>query len=79
MNGASVSGGGAVSASVSDPSRSARRLPEYGIAKGGLLAAMSTSQAGGHPNVTAEFFLNTINPEEKKRRTLRCRSCVLYG
>jgi len=59
---ASVSGGGGVSASVEDPVSIDSASPEYGVAKGGLMAAASTDQAGAHPNVTAEFFLNTINP-----------------
>jgi hypothetical protein len=59
---ASVSGGGAVSASVSDPVTISSALPEYGVAKGDLFAATSASQAGAHPNVTTDFFLNTINP-----------------
>ena len=80
VNGASVSGGGAVSASVSDPVTVSTAPAGYGIAKGGLLAAMSTSQAGGHPNVTAAFFLNTINPGgEAVGGTLRCCSFGLYG
>jgi hypothetical protein len=65
-NEASVSGGGAASASVGGAGGSpiviGTALPAYGVAKGGLLAASSTSQAGGHPNVTSAFFLNTINP-----------------
>jgi hypothetical protein len=61
VNEASVAGGGAVSASVSEPVSISTSLPPYGVAKGGLLGATSTSQAGGHPNVTSEFFLNTIN------------------
>ena len=62
VNTASVSGGGAASASTSDPVSISTALPAYGVAKGGLLAATSTGQAGGHPNVTSEFFLNTVNP-----------------
>lgn len=58
---ASVSGGGATSVSVSEPVTISSARPEYGVAKGGLLAASSTYQAGGHPNVTGAFFLNTIN------------------
>jgi hypothetical protein len=61
VNDASVSGGGAVGMSVSDPVTIGSALLEYGMAKGGLLAASSTSQAGAHPNVTASYFLNTIN------------------
>jgi hypothetical protein len=74
---ASVSGGGAASASVSDPIAISAALPPYGVAKGGLFAATSTSQAGGHPNVTNNFFLNTINPNGE--REIREPSCVSNG
>jgi hypothetical protein len=60
-NVATVSGGGAASASVSTPVTVSSVLPAYGVAPGGLLAASSTSQAGAHPNVTTAFFMNTIN------------------
>jgi hypothetical protein len=63
VNVASVSGGGATGASVSGSVAISSALPAYGVAKGGLFGASSTSQAGGHPNVTNEFFLNTINPK----------------
>jgi hypothetical protein len=62
VNQAFVSGGGAASASVSDPVTIGTASPEYGLARGGSLTATSTSQAGGHPNLTNEFFLNTVNP-----------------
>jgi hypothetical protein len=62
-NEASVSGGGAVGASVSDPVTIGAQSPAYGVAPGGLLAATSITQAGGHPNLTQEFLLNTVNPE----------------
>jgi hypothetical protein len=61
VNSASVSGGGAVSATASDPVTISSALPAYGIPPGGQLAALSTSQAGGHPNITTDFFLNTVN------------------
>ena len=61
VNRASVSGGGAAGASVSDPVTISSTPAEYGIVKGGVFSALSTTQAGAHPNVTAEFFLNTIN------------------
>jgi len=60
---ASVSGGGAVSSSVGEPVTISSSSPVYGVARGGLLTATSTSQAGGHPNVTSAYFLNTINPK----------------
>jgi hypothetical protein len=56
---ATVSGGGAVSESVSEPVTISSASPEYGVAPGGLFAATSTMQAGAHPNVTTAFFLNT--------------------
>jgi hypothetical protein len=61
-NSASVSGGGAISASVSEPVTISGQPVPYGVAQGSLMAATSTSQAGAHPNFTTEFFLNTINP-----------------
>jgi hypothetical protein len=60
VNQAAVSGGGAVAASVSDPVTVSSTPAEYGVAKGGVLSALSSTQAGGHPNFTTEFFLNTI-------------------
>jgi hypothetical protein len=56
---ASVSGGGAASAGASDPVTISSQSAPYGVAAGGLLAAASTNQAGAHPNVTTDFFLNT--------------------
>jgi hypothetical protein len=60
-NVATVSGGGAASASVSTPVTVSSALPAHGVSAGGSLAASSTSQAGAHPNVTTAFFLNTVN------------------
>jgi hypothetical protein len=62
VNTASVSGGGASAASLSEPVSISTATPAYGISKGASFAATSTSQAGGHPNVTNAFFLNTVNP-----------------
>jgi hypothetical protein len=61
VNEASVSGGGAVSASIGSPVTISSQPAPYGVAPGGLMVATSSSQAGGHPNLTSEFFLNTIN------------------
>ncbi len=58
---ATVSGGGAASASASAPVTIDAGAPSYGVARGGLLAASSMSQAGAHANVTMAFFLNTVN------------------
>lgn len=62
VNEASVSGGGIAGASVRSPVTIAGAPAPYGIAKGGMLVAFSGTQAGGHPDVTSEFFLNTVNP-----------------
>jgi hypothetical protein len=59
LDSASVSGGGAVSASVSEPVAISSTPAGYGVAKS--FAVTSTNQAAGHPNETTEFFLNTIN------------------
>ncbi len=63
VNRASVAGGGAVGVSVSDPVTVSSTPAGYGLAGGGVLSAVSSTQAGGHPNFTAEFFLNTISQE----------------
>jgi hypothetical protein len=59
LNEATVSGGGAASASTSSPVTVSSAIPAFGVAPGGLLVATSTSQAGAHPNLTTDFFLNT--------------------
>jgi hypothetical protein len=61
VNSALVSGGGALSASVSNPVTINSAPAEYGVATGALMAASSNQQAGAHPNVTTSYFLNTIN------------------
>ncbi len=66
VNRASVSGGDAASASVADRITISSASPAYGVAEGGLLAATSTRQAGAHPNVTTDFFLNTVNPHDQE-------------
>ncbi len=64
VNRASVSGGGAASAAVSDPVTISATPAHYGIARGGVMSAVSESQAGGHPNFTTEFFFNTVSGYE---------------
>jgi hypothetical protein len=66
QNEASVSGGGAVGASASNSVTISSQQPPYGLAKGGLMVATSASQAGAHPNMTSEFFLNTTNSEGER-------------
>jgi hypothetical protein len=60
LNSASVSGGGALGASVNDPVTISSVPAPHGVAQGGSLAVTSSSQAGGHPNLTQAFFLNTV-------------------
>jgi hypothetical protein len=64
VNRASVSGGGAAGASVSDPVTINNTPASYGIATGGAVSALSSTQAGAHPNFTTEFFLNTVSEPE---------------
>jgi hypothetical protein len=61
-NEVSVSGGGAAEASTSESVAISTAPAAYGLAEGGTMAASSSHEAGGHPNVTGLFFLNTINP-----------------
>jgi hypothetical protein len=63
-----VSGGGAATVSVADPVTVSTTPAGYGVSAGGALQTLSTTQAGAHPNVTSEFFLNTMNPEGEERR-----------
>ncbi len=63
VNEATVAGGGGVSVSASEPVTISSAPAKYGVAAGSLFGATSTSQAGGHPNVTSVFFLNTIDQE----------------
>jgi hypothetical protein len=79
VNRASVSGGGATSASTSDPVTISSSSPPFGVASGGLLAAASTSQAGAHPNVTTAFFLNTINPAGEIYSHAHARGTEAWG
>jgi hypothetical protein len=64
VNQASVSGGGAAGAAVTDPITISKTPAEYGIAKGAAFSALSSTQAGAHPNFTTEFFFNTISDPE---------------
>jgi hypothetical protein len=63
-NQVSVSGGGAPSAFVSSPVTVSSQAAGFGFAPGGSLFALSTMQAGAHPNLTTMFSLNTKNALE---------------
>ncbi|MGN6371547.1 MAG: hypothetical protein ACTHM1_00930 [Solirubrobacteraceae bacterium] len=56
---ASVSGGGAEPASGSALLPVSEEQAPFGVAKGSLVATLSDSQAGSHPNITTAFAFNT--------------------
>jgi len=58
-NEATVTGGGAEGESVSAPVVVDSAPAPFGLAPGSVLAALSTSQAGAHPDVTTAFTLST--------------------
>jgi uncharacterized repeat protein (TIGR01451 family) len=61
VNQASVTGGGAVGISTSNPVIiSATPATEAGVAPGSGLTAVSTNQAGAHADVTAQYYVNTV-------------------
>jgi hypothetical protein len=63
VNSATVSGGGAeAAASVSNPVTISATPAPFGLAQGSVFAAVSSRQAGGHPDGTAGFSVNTITP-----------------
>jgi hypothetical protein len=60
VNQGSVSGGGAADASASNPvTISSTPTTASGFAPGSVVSAVSTHQAGAHPNVTTAFSLTT--------------------
>ncbi|HEV7943142.1 MAG TPA: hypothetical protein VGP17_10115 [Solirubrobacteraceae bacterium] len=58
-NDAKVLGGGAQSASSETPILVSESPAGFGPTPGSVLAALSTEQAGAHPNLTTAFTLNT--------------------
>ena len=62
-NRVTVSGGGAAEASVSVPVSVGGAPASFGPEPNGVLAAVSSLQAGAHPNATAAFTMNTEEPE----------------
>ncbi len=65
VNRATVSGGGAErEASVSNPASVSSTPAGFGVAPGSVFTALSTRQAGAHPNVTTGFTLNTSAPQQ---------------
>lgn len=59
VNQATVSGGGAASASAGSPVTISEEPAGFGLAPGSVLAAVSSHQAGAHANVTTGFAMNT--------------------
>ncbi len=58
-NAVTVSGGGAPEASRETPTLVSAASAGFGIARGSSAAAFSNDQAGGHPDVTTVFALNS--------------------
>jgi hypothetical protein len=57
-----VSGGGAPSVSLSTSTVvSATQKASFGISPGGASSALSTVQAGAHPDLTSSYSFNTVN------------------
>jgi hypothetical protein len=55
----SIADGSVAPASVGNPVKISATPADFGPAPGGVVAALSTSQAGAHPDLTTAFTLNT--------------------
>jgi hypothetical protein len=58
-----VSGGGASDASVSTPTAISSTPASFGIAPGGASTALSSTQAGAHPDLTTSIAFNTVSAQ----------------
>jgi uncharacterized repeat protein (TIGR01451 family) len=58
-----VSGGGAPDASMSTPTTISNTPAHFGISAGGATTALSSTQAGAHPDITTSIAFNTVNSE----------------
>jgi hypothetical protein len=56
-----VSGGGAPDAAVETPTMISSYEASFGISPGGARTALSTTQAGSHPDLTTSIAFNTVN------------------
>ena len=56
-----VSGGGATDAALSVPTAISEHPAGFGIAPGGASTALSTTQAGAHPDITTSIAFNTVD------------------
>jgi hypothetical protein len=57
----SVSGGGALAASMSTPTVISSTPASFGFAAGGSTTALSSEQAGSHPDITTSIAFNTVD------------------
>jgi uncharacterized repeat protein (TIGR01451 family) len=57
-----VSGGGAPDGAMSTPTTISSAPAEFGLSPGGATTALSSSQAGAHPDLTTSIAFNTVNP-----------------
>jgi uncharacterized repeat protein (TIGR01451 family) len=57
-----VSGGGAPDAQMSTPTTISSTSAGFGISAGGAAAALSSTQAGAHPDFATLLAFNTVNP-----------------
>jgi hypothetical protein len=55
-----VSGGGALAARVETPTTISASPAAFGISPGGAATALSTAQAGAHPDLTTSITFNTV-------------------
>ena len=63
LNVVRVAGGGAPDASVSTPTVISPAPAGYGISPGGASTALSSTQAGAHPDLTTSIAFNTLTPQ----------------
>jgi uncharacterized repeat protein (TIGR01451 family) len=56
-----VAGGGALDAAMSTPTTISSSPAGFGISLGGATTALSTTQAGAHPDITTSIAFNTVN------------------
>jgi hypothetical protein len=63
-NVATVNGGGAAEATTSTTMTVSRAPDVFGVSPDSVVAALSSSQAAGHPNITTSFALDTKEGDE---------------
>jgi hypothetical protein len=56
-----VAGGGALDAAMTTPTTISSTVASFGISPGGATTALSTTQAGAHPDITTSIAFNTVN------------------